>query len=113
MAESNLIVELSFLFALDVIEFAEVLEHQKKYVVARQLLKSGTSIGANVQEAQGAESKSDFVPKLKIAHKEAVETRYWLSLCQHSTSYPSSDKLLKGLESILKVLGKIISTSKA
>ncbi len=63
--KENIIVKLTFEFALDIIEFAEELENQRKYVVAKQILKSGTSIGANVREAQNAESKNDFIHKLK------------------------------------------------
>jgi four helix bundle protein len=79
--KQNVIVEKTFSFALKVIEFCEILEEKKKYVIARQLLKSGTSIGANVREAQNAESKADFIHKIKIAAKEADETEYWLLLC--------------------------------
>jgi four helix bundle protein len=76
--KENLIVTLSFEFALGIIEFAEELESKRKYVLANQILKSGTSIGANVREAQNAESKADFIHKLKIAAKEADETDYFL-----------------------------------
>ena len=72
--KDNLIVNLSMEFALDIIGYVEQLEANKKYVIARQLLKSGTSIGANVREAQNAESKADFIHKIKIAAKEAEET---------------------------------------
>lgn len=72
----NVIVDLSFKFALDIISFVEILEQEKKFVVANQLLKSGTSIGANVREAQNGERKIDFIHKLKIAAKEADETEY-------------------------------------
>jgi four helix bundle protein len=89
------------------------LEERKKYVLARQLLKSGTSIGANVMEAQNAESKLDFIHKLKIAAKEADETKYWLTLCELSPTYPKNDDLKIKLESIINVLSKIISTSKS
>ncbi len=81
--KENLIVKLSLEFALIIVEFAELLESKKKYVVAKQILKSGTSIGANIHEAQNAESKTDFIHKLKIAAKEADETSYWLLICQH------------------------------
>ena len=81
--KDNLIVQLTFQFALDIIIFTELLESQKKYNLARQLFRSGTSIGANVKESQGAESKIDFIHKLKIAYKEAEESRYWLELCAH------------------------------
>jgi four helix bundle protein len=103
---------LTFEFALKIIKYAELLERNRKYVVARQLLKSGTSIAANVCEAQNAESKSDFIHKLKIAAKEADETEYWLLLCKHSERYDNCDELLKDCTSIIKVLSKIIATSK-
>jgi len=83
----NLIVKLSLEFALDIIAYTENLEEFKKYIIARQLLKSGTSIGANVREAQNAESKTDFIHKMKIAAKEAGETEYWLTLCELSPFY--------------------------
>ena len=76
MAQENLFVNLTFQFALDIIIFTELLEEQKKYNLSKQLFKSGTSIGANVREAQGAESKADFIHKMKIAYKEAEETQY-------------------------------------
>ena len=110
--EENLIIKLTFEFALVVIDYCENLEANKKFVIARQLLKSGTSIGANVREAQNAESKNDFIHKIKIAAKEADETQYWLLLCKHSKNYTNCDELLNMVESINKVLTKIISTSK-
>lgn len=108
----NLIVNLSFQFALDIILFSELLEENKKYVIARQLLKSGTSIGANVREAQNSESKADFIHKLKVAAKEADETEYWLLLCQSSPNYPFNPELLIKLNSIIKIISKIISSLK-
>ena len=108
----NIIVDLSFQFALDIIEFCESLEKQRKYVIAKQLLKSGTSIGANIRESQNAESKADFVHKLKIAAKEADETDYWLLLCKHSPNYPTNENLTEKNHQIIKVLSKIISSSK-
>jgi len=113
MAEKeNIIVKLSFEFALDIIKFATILEENKKYVIARLLLKSGTSIGANINESQKAESKADFIHKLKIAAKEVSETEYWLLLCKQSDNYPDTFLLLDKLTEIKKILGKIISTSK-
>lgn len=73
----NLIVKLSFDFSLLIIEFTALLEQKRKYVIANQLLKSGTSIGANIWEAQNAESKADFIHKMKISAKECEETKYW------------------------------------
>jgi four helix bundle protein len=77
------------------------------------LLKSGTSIGANVREAQNAESRLDFVHKLKIAAKEAEETEYWLLLCEKSSSYPTTNNLITSLISIKKLLNAIISKMKS
>lgn len=110
--KNNLIVNLSFNFALDIIAYAELLEKNKKYVLSNQLLKSGTSIGANIKEAQNAESKIDFIHKLKIALKEVDETEYWLLLCKHTKDYPETDLLIEKLISIAKVLNKIVATSK-
>ena len=111
--KENLIVKLTLEFALEVIEYSELLEEHRKYVIARQLLKSGTSIGANVREAQNAESKADFIHKLKIAAKEADETEYWLMLCEMSKNYPKNESLKEKLHSIIIILSKIISTSKS
>ena len=113
MERRNEILELSFEFALDIIIFTELLEEHKKYVISRQLLKSGTSIGANVRESQNSESKADFIHKLKIAAKEAEETEYWLLLCQHSPSYPYNPELMTKLISIKKLLSSIISKMKS
>ena len=113
MGNENVIVEKSFRFALKIIEFSELLEESKKYVIARQILKAGTSIGANVREAQSAESKADFVHKLKIADKEANELEYWLQLCKMAENYPDPLVLENELLEIKKILSKIISTSKA
>jgi four helix bundle protein len=84
----------------------------RKYTISTQLLKCGTSIGANSMEAQNAESKADFIHKMKIAAKEADETQYWLMLCSFSNKYPACDFLLLKLEEIQKVLNKIIGTTK-
>lgn len=110
--EKNLIVEISFEFALAIIRYTALLEIDRKYVIARQLLKSGTSIGANIREAQNAESRADFIHKLKIAAKEADETEYWLLLCNKMEQYPSCTELLNSITSIIKILSKIIATSK-
>lgn len=110
--EQNLILKLSFDFALLIINYCELLEKGKKYVIANQLLKSGTAIGANAIEAQNAESMADFIHKFKIAAKEAEETHYWLLLCKYSLTYPDCDLLLSRIEEINNVIGKIISSSK-
>jgi four helix bundle protein len=110
--KDNAIKRLSFDFALMIVEFTELLESRKKFIVARQLLKSGTSIGANIFEAQNAESKADFYHKFKIAAKEMEECDFWLQLCKYAPSYPDPDKLLSALPEIRKVISKILSTIK-
>ena len=110
--KKNVIVELSYKFALDIISYTEVLEEKKKYKLSNQLFNSGTSIGANVREAQNAESKSDFIHKMKIAVKESDETDFWLSLCVDSKNYPDPGDLKERNISISKILSKIISSSK-
>ena len=109
----NELLEVTMELAIQVIAYCELLENARKYVIARQLLKSGTSIGANSREAQGAESKADFIHKLKIAYKEAEETEYWITLCEKSNTYINPPQELKNkLDSSRKLLGKIISSSK-
>jgi len=110
--KENLIVKLTYEFSLEVITYTEQLAGIKKYNKSRQLFRSATSIGANVREAQNAESKNDFIHKIKITAKEADETEYWLSLCRDSQSYPVVGNLLEKINSINKVLSKIISSSK-
>ncbi|MBZ0244469.1 MAG: four helix bundle protein, partial [Cyclobacteriaceae bacterium] len=75
--EGNLILDLTFDFAIKIIDFCELLEERRKYVIAKQLLRSGTAVGSMANEAQDSESKADFIHKLKIGAKEARETRYW------------------------------------
>jgi four helix bundle protein len=109
---NNPIVNMTFEFAKQVIVFAHQLEDEKKYVIARQLFRSGTSIGANIREAQNAESKADFIHKFKISAKEADETQYWLELCIAVYEKEGAKKLLMALEDIMKVINKIVATSK-
>ncbi|HQQ97582.1 MAG TPA: four helix bundle protein [Cyclobacteriaceae bacterium] len=109
----NLIVSLTYSFSLSLLEYTDLLELNKKFTIARQLVRSGTSIGANVREAQNAESKIDFIHKLKIAAKEADEAAYWLSLCKDVTSLPTPpESLFDQLHAITKILSRIIATSK-
>lgn len=113
MNKENPILDLSFEFALQIVKFTENLEALKKYNLANQLFRSGTSIGANIREAQSAESKADFIHKVKIADKEANETEYWLLLCEHSESYPNCENLLDDVLVLKKIMSKIIGTAKS
>ncbi|HQO32178.1 MAG TPA: four helix bundle protein [Chitinophagales bacterium] len=110
--KENVIVEKSIDFSLSIIKYCEILEREKKFVIANQLLKAGTSIGANIFEAQHAESKQDFIHKMKIAMKETNETMYWLTLCEKSEQYPEIGTLKEDASSIFKIISKIIATSK-
>ena len=110
--KENVIIKLTFQFALDIIRYSEALQEDKKFVIANQLLKSGTSIGANIREAQNAESKADFIHKFKIAAKEIEETIYWLELCKFSNNYPKVDDLIEQVNNISRIVNKIIITSK-
>jgi four helix bundle protein len=112
LIEQNPLLKKSIEFSLAVIEYCEKLEAEKKFVLSKQLLKSATSIGANAMEAQNPESKPDFIHKMKIAVKEADETQYWLMLCDYSSSYPECKHLLDKVDELLKIIGKILSTSK-
>ena len=112
LIEKNPILKNSIEFALAIIDFCELLDAERKYIVSKQLLRSGTSIGANAMEAQNAESKGDFIHKMKIAAKEADEAQYWLTLCDYSTSYPDCKELWPRLETIQKLLNAILGTSK-
>lgn len=110
---NNVIVNLTMEFSLEIIKFSEELRGLNKFEMASQIFRSGTSIGANIREAQNAESKNDFIHKFKISAKEADELEYWLELCEKSEFYPNPKKeLLEGLNSIIKIISKIISTSK-
>jgi len=110
--KENAIVKLTIEFALKIIVFCEELEKIKKWKLADQLFRSGTSIGANVHEAQNAESKADFIHKFKIAAKEAEETWYWLILCERSKNLPNPFGLQPDLDLIKRIIGKIIVSSK-
>lgn len=110
--KTNLIVDKSCEFAVKIIEYTEILEENHKYILARQILKSGTSIGANIREAQNAESKADFIHKMKIAAKEADETDYWFTLCQRSKNYYYDKNLPDSLSDLIRIISRIISSSK-
>ena len=114
MTES-IIKNKSFQFAIDIVNiYKSIVEQKKEYELSKQLLRSGTSIGANVREGLNAQSLKDFIHKFSIAQKETDESLYWLELLKE-TNYISSDEFKKlydrGLE-IMKIISKIIITSK-
>ena len=112
LIQKNPVVKLSFNFSLKLIQYCEQLDNARKFVIMNQLLRSGTSICANVMEAQNPESKGDFIHKMKVAAKEADETQYWLMLCDNTQSYPDCKELISKLEEIQKILTKIIASSR-
>ena len=115
MKSDNIIQEKSYQFALRIIRLYQYLKEEKnEYVLSRQILRCGTSIGANVEEAIGAQSKKDFFAKLSIAYKEARETHYWIRLLRDSDYLDEkiSTSILSDNEEICRIIGKIQITVK-
>ncbi len=114
MEKKNAIREKSFSFAIEIVLLNKILTERKEFVLSKQLLRSGTSIGANVREAEHAQSKADFIHKLSISLKETNETEYWLDLL-FETKYLSEleyDSIKPKVIELLKLLTSIINTSK-
>ncbi len=112
LIENNPILKQTIEFSLMAIRYCEILDTQHKFIISKQLLRSATSIGANAMEAQNAESKADFIHKMKIAAKEADENQYWLLLCQFADLYPDCSALAKQLDIVQKILTFILGTAK-
>ena len=112
--KENIIVSKSYAFALEVIKLYKILVEKKEFVLSKQILRSGTSIGANIHEAVGSESKKDFIHKLGIAVKEARETSYWLNLLKDSNylSNEEFDRLNNLCDELIRILNSIILTTK-
>lgn len=110
---NNPIVKKCIEFSLKTIQYCDLLDQKRKFTISSQLLRSATSIGANVMEAQSAESKADFIHKLKIADKEAFETFYWMVLCKESEQFDFPEDLLGCLDEIMKLLNAIIHSAKS
>ncbi len=120
--ENNIVAAKSKIFAIRIIKFYQYLcENKREYVISKQLLRSGTSVGANVRESKNAQSGADFVNKLNIALKEADETSYWLELLyesdiisevEYNSLYGDCSELIKLLVSIIKKLKQKSNLSK-
>ncbi len=112
--KDNVILQRSYAFALDVIKLYEELAEQKEFILSKQLLRSGTSIGANVHEGVASESKKDFIHKLSVALKEANERQYWLNLLIDSDyiSFESFKTINERCEELIRILNSIIITTK-
>jgi len=114
MMKKNVLIDRSFAFAVRIVKLYQHLLDKKEFVLSKQMLRSGTSIGANIREAQNAESKNDFIHKLAISQKECEETMYWLELLQETnflTKY-EFDAINKDAQEILKMLRSAILTAK-
>ena len=110
--KENIILDKSFDFALKIIQIYKEMKNQNEYELSKQLLRSGTSIGANVEEATAAYSRKDFAAKMSISSKEARETKYWLRLIQHSqiVQIEVSDALEK-TEELIRILTAIVKSA--
>ena len=115
MKNNNVLVDKSFQFAIRTVKLYKYLcEDKKEFILSKQLLRAGTSIGANINESQDAQSKNDFVSKLSISLKEGRESKYWLELLKE-TDYltnKEAERILNDLEEVIKLLVSIIKTTK-
>ncbi len=108
----NIVRDKSFAFALQVISLYRQLQAEREFVLSKQLLRSGTSIGANVEEAVAAQSRNDFLSKMAIASKEARETRYWLMLLRESgLASMKFDAPISAIEELIRILTSIVKTT--
>ena len=112
MKKQNIIQTKSFDFAMAIISLYTQLIQEKEFVISRQLLRSGTSIGANIEEALAGFSKKDFLFKMSLSSKEARETRYWLRLLEHSELTDTDlDSYLYEIDQIINILTSIVKTT--
>lgn len=115
MKNDNVVSQKSFEFAIRIVNLYKFLtKEEKEFVLSKQVLRSGTSIGANVEEAIGGLSKADFIARLGIAYKEARETTYWIRLLQ-ATDYLNeklTTSMLNDANELLRIIGSILKTSK-
>ncbi len=116
MKENNILKEKSYQFAIRIVKLYQFLKEEKKeFTLSKQILRSGTSVGANIEEAIGAQSQKDFYMKLNISYKEARETHYWLRIL-HDTNYIDDKQfqsIINDCDELLKITGTIIKTMKS
>ena len=112
---SNPLLEKSYKFAVSIVKFSRILQlTEKEFILSKQVLRSGTAVGALSEEAQQAESKADFIHKLAIANKEAHETHYWLRLIRDSElANDEVNQLIRNSEELKRLLISIIKTAKS
>lgn len=110
--KDNVVLNKSFDFALEIIELYKILKSKNEFVISKQLLRSGTSIGANIEEATAAQSKKDFATKMAIASKEARETRYWLRLLNKSKLVDFDyNNYLNKIDELIRIITSIVKTA--
>jgi four helix bundle protein len=115
LGESNNLYSKAFKFAVRVVKACEcIADNRREFILSKQLLKAGTSIGANIAEANGAISKSDFSNKVSISYKESLETKYWLSLMKEARLIDSKiyDSLFADADELSKILFAILKTTR-
>jgi four helix bundle protein len=113
--KENILLTKSYSFALRIVKLSQYLvEEKKEFVLSKQILRSGTSVGANIEEVNQAESKADFIHKLSISNKEAFETHYWLRLLRDSNYLTDklAESLLNDCDEVQKLLVSSIKTAK-
>jgi four helix bundle protein len=113
--KNNIVQEKSYQFAIKIVNLYKYLcDEKKEFVLSKQLLRSGTSIGANIEEAIGGQSEKDFFAKLTIAYKETRETHYWIRLLTDSDylTKEQSESILTDVEELLRIIGSIQKTMK-
>jgi four helix bundle protein len=113
--KENVLKSKSYVFALSIIEtYKKLTSQQREFVLSKQVLRSGTSIGANIEEADAAQSKRDFLSKISISFKEARETKYWLRLLKDSQylDHTSANALIRDVDELIKIMTTIIKTTK-
>ncbi|MEJ7623088.1 MAG: four helix bundle protein [Pyrinomonadaceae bacterium] len=113
--KENILLDKSFAFAVRIVNaYKFLVEEKKEFTMSKQLLRSGTSFGANAQESVGGQSTSDFISKLSIAYKEARETRYWIRLLGATGYFDASQttSLIMDVDELLKMIGSIQTTTK-
>ena len=112
MESENVVLKKSMELSVEIVRFSAELNSMGRKVIADQILRSGTSIGANIWEAQDAESKKDFIHKIKLASKEASETHYWLELCNKLDCNEKLKNLIFRVIELKKIMARIVITSK-
>lgn len=112
--KDNVVLNKSFDFAIEIIELYKLLKSKNEFVISKQLLRSGTSIGANIEEANAAQTKKDFATKMSLASKEARETRYWLRLLNKSKLVDNDYKnYINKIDELIRIITAIVKTAQS